>query len=392
MKKIIIVNNNMRVGGVQKSLYNLLWTMHKEQKYDVTLLLFRKTGSYVENLPDSVKVIECGGPFKYMGESQSFFKHSLKDSLMRGTLASISRLFGHNAAVRLMLIKQPKLSEKYDCAISYLHNGRKKSFYGGVQDYVLNCIDAERKIAFLHCDYSKCGSNHSENNRMMAEFDKIAACSDGCGQVFESVLGDLKGKSVTVRNCHLFEEIKALADDNTVIYDESSINVITVARLSSEKGIDRAIKAVFEAIAKGIPIKLHIVGNGALYDELASFVKDKGITDNVIFYGEQQNPYRYIKNADLLLIPSYHEAAPMVIDEARCLGVPLLSTETTSSKEMIIDEKCGWVCENSQEALNEALYNLTSNRDLLVACKQRISENPPDNSLAVRQFESLVED
>ena len=46
------------------------------------------------------------------------------------------------------------------------------------------------------------------------------------------------------------------------------------------------------------------------------------------------NPYGYIKAADLLLIPSYNEAAPLVIGEAAGLETPILSTETSSAKEM----------------------------------------------------------
>ena len=52
MKKLIIVNNNMRIGGVQKSLVNLLSEI--KDQYDVTLLLFSKTGEYLENIPPSV--------------------------------------------------------------------------------------------------------------------------------------------------------------------------------------------------------------------------------------------------------------------------------------------------------------------------------------------------
>ena len=65
MKKIIIVNNNMDVGGVQKSLYNLLWQIH--DRYDVTLCLFSATGQYMDQLPQDIKILEVKGPFRYLG-------------------------------------------------------------------------------------------------------------------------------------------------------------------------------------------------------------------------------------------------------------------------------------------------------------------------------------
>ena len=67
--KIIIVNNNMKIGGVQKSLCNLLWSIHKE--YDITLCLFSRCGSYLDDIPPDVKVVESKGPFGYLGVSQN---------------------------------------------------------------------------------------------------------------------------------------------------------------------------------------------------------------------------------------------------------------------------------------------------------------------------------
>ena len=49
MKKILIVNNNMSVGGVQKSLCNLLWSI--VGKYEITVLLFQAVGEYIDCLP-----------------------------------------------------------------------------------------------------------------------------------------------------------------------------------------------------------------------------------------------------------------------------------------------------------------------------------------------------
>ncbi|MBQ2848042.1 MAG: glycosyltransferase [Clostridia bacterium] len=389
MKKIIIVNNDMRVGGVQKSLYNLLWSIDLEKCYDVTLFLFRKTGAYADKLPEGVKVIECDGLFRYSGMSQQECNGNLKDTLLRGFIAAIAFFFGRRAAVRFMLIGQPMLSESYDYAISFLHNGRCNSIYGCVQDFVLSRIKAQKKIAFIHCDYRNCGANHTVNNRMIEQFDKIVACSDGCRKAFESVLPDLKNKCTTVCNCHNFNEIRSLAEENTYIYDSKYINIILVARLSREKGIERALKAVSEAVNKGFLVKLHVVGGGNLCNELIDLSRDLGIADNVEFYGRQDNPYRYMKNADLLLLTSYHEAAPMVIDESRCLGVPILTTETTSSRDMVTDKGCGWVCGNSQEDLNKALLDILADKESLHGLKKKLKAIEASNDTAIEQFNSL---
>ena len=387
MKKIIIVNNNMKVGGVQKSLYNLLWEI--EGKYDVTLCLFNKCGEYVDMLPPFVKVIEAKKPYAYLGISQG--ECSGLGAVIRGGYAFVARLIGRKKILSFMNRIQPRLDGSYDCAISYLHNGREKSFYGGTQDFVLGCVKAERKVAFIHGDYRNCGANHSVNNRDMERFDAVAACSDGCRNAILSVLPSLESKCFTVRNCHRFDEIRAMADENPVEYSENHINLLIVARLSHEKGIERAIIALAEAIKAGASAKLHIVGGGSMLNELSLLASNLGVPDNVIFYGEQANPYRYMKNADVLLISSYHEAAPMVIDEAICLGLPVLTTETTSSYDMVTARGCGWVCENSQDALNEMLCRVVSDKNTISEVKEKLKNCQVNNGQALAQFDLLIQ-
>lgn len=390
MKKLLIVNNNMHIGGVQKSLYNLLWTM--AGRYDITLCLFHEAGAYMDKLPPGVKVVECGGPFRWLGMSQGECRDSLRNTLGRGALAAVSRLWGRKTAIKLMLGSQPMLPGIYDCAIAFLHNGRSRSFYGGVQEYVLRRVRAERKIAFLHCDYGQCGANYEENNRLLAEFDAIAACSDGCRKAFYEVLPELGNTCATVRNCHRFEEIRALAATDPVVYDRGRINVVMVSRLAHEKGIERAVSALARCLERGMDAALHLVGGGPMSEEIASLVRTLKTEDSVFFYGEQDNPYRYMKNADLFLMTSFHEAAPMVIEEACALGIPVLTTETTSSREMVLERDCGWVCENTQEGINEALERLLGDRCLLEAQKERMCACGGDNSAAEAQFITLIED
>ena len=388
MKKLLIVNNNMKVGGVQKSLCNLLWSLDP-QEYQVTLLLFAKDGAYLDELPDTVRVIEETGAFRLFGKSQD--EYGRWDGLKRGFLAAVTRLFGRDAAVRLLLWRQPKPVEQYDCAMAFLNNGPGKTFYGGAQDYVLHRTNAARKVVFLHSDYQRSGSHFPANDRMMARFDTIAACSEGCRRAFVAALPELANRCVAVRNCHRYDEIRALAEQDLVHYDQPGLHAVTVARMTPRKGLDRAIRAVAAAKAAGTPITLHIVGDGPQWDNLQTLTRALDVTEAVVFHGQQENPYPYIKQADLMLLPSIHEAAPMVIEEARCLGVPVLSTEIISTKEMVTEPQAGWVCDNSQEAFVRLVCRVAADREALATAKRRVAETPMDNREALIQFAAVVQ-
>jgi glycosyltransferase involved in cell wall biosynthesis len=164
-----------------------------------------------------------------------------------------------------------------------------------------------------------------------------------------------------------------------------------VSRLDHEKGVERALESTRYVADKQIPIALHIIGGGPVEAFLRERTKDLKINDLVHFYGEQSNPYRYMKNADLFLMTSFHEAAPMVIEEAASLGVPVLTVETTSSREMVTQRKRGWVCANEQEALNEMLAQLLADPGLLQTVKTSLLEATMDNALALEQFSKMIE-
>lgn len=387
MKHILIVNNNCRVGGVQKSLQSLLWSIRGQ--YRVTLCLFSRDGLSPGDLPPEVEVVTCKGPFRYLGISQGQCA-TLADKLKRGALALICRLFGRQLAIKWMLLWEKPLGGQYDAAISYLHNGRASSFYGGVQDYVLERTDAPRKIAFLHCDYIACGADHKHNNALMARFHCIAACSKGCRDAFLKALPHLEERCVTVENCHRFDTIRSLSRQAAVELGPR-IHLLTVARMAHEKALDRALQATAAAVASGYEVTLHMVGDGKERDALESFAKALGIENRVRFYGEQENPYPYMAAADLLLLTSYHEAAPLVIGEAACLGLPVLTVRTTSSQDMVTDTGRGWVCENDGQALCEALLSLLAQPEALTQCRERLKRQIPDNSRALAQFQTLIE-
>lgn len=386
MKKLLIVNNNMKIGGVQKSLCNLLWEIC--DLYDITLCLFSAKGALLDAIPPNVTVKECGGVFRLLGISQDECRGVTR--YFRAVLVILCRLLGRATTVKLMSVIQPKDSAVYDCAVAYLQNGRKRAFYGGVQEYVLGSVHAERKAALIHCDWEHSDANYGANRRLLERFDAVAACSDSCREIIARSVPAIEDRLYTVRNCHNYGQICKESKQNTVTYDTAYGNMLMVARLAHEKGIDRAIDALAAIVSEGIPAKLHIVGEGPMEQSLRAKAKSLGIAENVVFYGEQSNPYRFMPNADLLLITSCHEAAPMVINEAASLGLPVLSVRTSSAEEMISDAGLGWVCDNEMPGLIRKLKNVMETEPgLRVHAMHEVKHY--NNNCAKKQFITLTE-
>ncbi len=388
MKKLLIVNNNMHIGGVQRSLVSLLWNIRGQ--YDVTLLLFSPSGDCLSELPPETKLLTIGSAYRYLGMTKYDVK-TISDKIGRAFWAGLFRLLGRKRVMPLMSLTQKKLTG-YDIAISYLHDAAETLFYGGCNHFVLNQTDASRKIAFLHCDYVACGANTPQNAVLYAKFDGIAACSQGCADRFLSVNSQLLHKVRVVTNFHRFDKIRTEADASPITFPDGKIHIVTVARLGKEKSVDRAVKAIAQLGDLAKQMHYYIVGDGIERDNILRDIERYGLAETVSLCGELSNPYGYLRAADLLLIPSYSEAAPLVIDEAVSLGTPVLSTETSSAREMITDRGLGWVCDNSVNGIAEGLRCLLTNPDEISKWREAVLAYPSDNTKAMAQFRSLIDE
>ena len=221
---------------------------------------------------------------------------------------------------------------------------------------------------------TKISMSPERNNKEYSEFNKIACCSESVRSRFMQGAKIQEEKVYTLRNFYDFD-IVDLASGNPYKYENSYITLVTVARLSSEKGIDKAIDALY---ASGrVDIRYYIIGDGPQKDILQEKIKEYRMEKRIFILGEQQNPYRYMINADYLLVPSLHEAAPMVFDEANLLGLRIISTNTTSAKEMI-DEHSGIIYDDLKivlKQLKSVLYKSLRSRT---------------NQIQIGQFRTLV--
>ena len=375
MKKILIVNNNLDMGGIQKSLINLLLEIHN--RYDITLLLFSKSGALLKDVPPNVKVITPAKCYKVLGLTKEELKKYPFLYFAKAFLLKYASVFSRRSAMNLLGIFQKRITG-YDFVISYSHLPDHKYFSNGCGDFVLDKTISDNKICLIHCDYLNSCYMTEKNNAQYAEFDKIACCSDSVKERFVQGSAIDRSKVYTLRNFYDLR-IGELAVDCPHVYDDNYINVVSVARLSSEKGIDRGITAL--ANSKRTDIRYYVIGDGPKRNDLVAQVKEYRFEEQVFFLGEQKNPYRYMVNADCLLVPSVHEAAPMVFDEATILGLPVLTTNTTSAMEMIGIEY-GQVFDNSLEGIVLVLSELPKG-----ASK---NYQPKTNELQREQFVKLI--
>lgn len=380
----------LRTGGIATSIKNLLHEICSNEEIELSILLFDEKSKGENDLPANVNVLgPCSNLPKLITLSQAETNNISRSlGVTRIMAGAMAKFLGQKIAYKF-LFRLSEIKENWDYAISCTQSAPNHRLYGGCNEFVLNKINARYKIAFLHCDYIKYGINSQYSHEVYSRFDKIATVSESVKKQFISCEPSLAEKTYVVTNCHNYDRIISMAKDEPVSYDKSLFNIITVARLSVEKGHFRFLEVFKRLIDDGYKLHWHILGdsNDGYKNDFIVKCNEYHLA-NITLYGNQNNPYRYMANADLLLVPSYHEAAPMVFSEAAALKLPILSTETLSAKELVEMNEIGYVCENSSDGLYNGMIKILTNIDSFNLLKQNMPNF--NNNEAIRQFYSLL--
>lgn len=382
--KILIVNNNMEIGGIQKSLANLLSEI--STKHDVTLFLFNPEGALMDEIPENVQVINGNFYTRVLGMSQNQAKKKgFICAIWRSVCVILSRIFG-TKWVYSMLCAMQKVKGEFDAAVSFMQNSAYKTFYGGCNEFVLNSVKANKKIAFIHCDFEKYPGNNPYNVTLYERFDTIACVSDSTREIFERVCPKTTKKTATVYNMYAFSAMEKAAEKTADIKDDGVITLFTSARISPEKGILRIIPILRRIKEKGGNFRWYIAGDGPDYEKAVALSEELNLSSDIVFLGMLDNPYPYFKNSDIVLVPSYNEAAPMVYGEAIYFKTPVFTTETTSAKELVGTEY-GWVVQNNDVEIEKELTDLMLNPEKIREKDIAVSLS---NEKACMQFENIL--
>lgn len=112
--------------------------------------------------------------------------------------------------------------------------------------------------------------------------------------------------------------------------------LVFAGRLTRQKGVDLLLRAL--AVLPRKTRHLAILGDGPEKPALQRLAKELGIADEVVFSGMKENPYPYIRSADLLVMPSRYEGFPNILLEAGACGTPVTAFRCPGGVNEIITE------------------------------------------------------
>lgn len=373
-KKILILTGWLPGGGAEKVLIDILRNIDYTL-YDVDLALFEKKGELMKDVPEDVNIIELWG-----ARSVNHF------------IAIKATLHLHNNYMLSKRVNSRRLRTDYDAEIAFLEGMPVKLI-------ALRKTRAS-KYCWIHTDLSKFQasknsfSSNVEEQKCYSKMDKIVCVSENARLGFISCFQDLQNKTITIYNPVDRESIlkKASLSDHNLKKSGAQIHIVTVGRLHSEKNPNRLLQVAELADKEGLDVKFHWLGNGPMLDEIIKKRDEKKLKKKIEFYGFKENPYPYIAQADIMVLPSDAEGFGLILCEAMSLGVPVISTPTAGPMEILENDKYGLITDFSPQSILDAIkkliYDDVLRNKLIEAGRKRVERFSVYN--AVEQFYRLV--
>ncbi len=164
-------------------------------------------------------------------------------------------------------------------------------------------------------------------NFLLKELDSLVAVSRATGRDFKTI-----GYSES-RISYIPNGVE-VPSRGKIKYNQVN-QVITITRLSQEKGVDVLLNAWAEVLREEKSLKLLIVGSGSLDSHLKNLSSSLGIAESVDFVGMIQDPFVYLKRSDLFILSSRSEGMSNALLEAMSYGIPCIATQVGGNGELM---------------------------------------------------------
>ncbi len=399
-KKLLIVGITMNCAGTEKSFLSFADLLNYD-KYDVTLLLAKKEGLFLPLVPKKIRVIELpeyADMFTLTGGNAArvirdcycrknpLVYFELLPYVIKTVLFPRKRSF---TAMRLwvhMMRKMPALTGEYDAAVAYW--GDKTMFY------MVDKVRAKKKITWLHFDYANPPRDDALYGKYFAACDKIVTVSTKIDRALKDKLPEIADRCVMMENVCNPRLIREMAEQGETYTDDfDGVRILTIGRISEQKGYDFATEALARLAADGRNVRWYVLGGGDENDirALTDRAKALGVEDRLCLLGTTVNPYRYVEDCDIYAQPSRHEGKPIAVEEAKILCKPILVTEYLSAREQLEDGALGTICPIGADGVYEGLKRMMDDPALCEGYVRALSERRPP---AVRQmdlFEQMMQ-
>ncbi|TDD75932.1 glycosyltransferase [Flavobacterium caseinilyticum] len=376
MKHLVFVIESLDLGGAEKSLVTLLQNIDYKA-YTVDLILFKKGGIFEQLVPREVIII---------------YNNSLQLNIVERIQYKLRKEFNSNGLHHAQLLWQiiqsnfKRENKEYDIAFAYSQ--------GFTTYFVDQCIKASKKFAWLNTDYQKTGYEIEFDYPIYKNYDAVVAVSPEAKLTLENELNRIQQILSIKIIKDISDKIVIKQKSNEplpIVFKTDTVNIVTVGRLSKDKGLHLAVESCEKLIDKGHSVHWYIVGEGTERDTLEELIKKKKLTKHVTLVGMTDNPYPYMKACSIYVQTSLFEGLGLTVIEAASLNKPIVCTNFPTVYGTLKDGETGLIAEMNSQSLTDKIELLINDSDLTNRLVTNLSQlENADKERTLLEFESLI--
>lgn len=310
MKKVAVLVQNLHNGGAERMAANL--SLELAKYYKVYMIVFDGRDAIY---PYGGELIDLKVPPLAEGSAIERVKNTLR-------------------RVRRLRYLKKKLG--IDCTISHMEGANLVNILSRIRDKVY-CV--------YHSMPSMCESGSGLNkllHRFLAghceRYLTVSRLAEA--DMAESFGVDARKLSCIYNFCdlkkiHEWKE-RELPAEAEAFYTAHPKVLVSMGRLTHMKAQDRLIRMLKELREKEKGLGLLILGEGEERPALLQLAEELDISGHLYLPGEMEDPFPYLKHADVFALPSDYEGLPMVLIEAAACALPVVSADIPSGPREIL--------------------------------------------------------
>lgn len=376
-KKLLFVITQFYKGGAEVSLLNLFKNLDKN-KYDIDFVILNQNvmsdvESLVDKIPDWIHIYDV-----YKVEKKNIYDCVIKKIYRK--------LFKADTSGRES--KRLLKNKKYDVAFSY---GEWLS-----PRFVTKNICAKKKYIWIHIDIDKANFvNKSLLTKYDLEITGYIFPSNTTEKAAVAACPTMKRKTHVIHN---FIDISQIMDmSNESIGEIKSLQpyLLSVGNLRVEKNYLRQIEIMHILKKRACNVKWICIGstvNEKVYKEARELIAKYGLENDFILYGANDNPYKYMKYAEAVMVLSDYESWSLVISEAKILNVPVIATNTSGAQEQIVNGKNGIITSFDKYQIADTIQSFLNDSSLHLNIISNLKMENKKLQIGKSEFERLVDD
>lgn len=394
-KSVLICSHAMEIGGAERSLLDLLYTFDFDN-YNVDLFLYKHSGEWLKDIPAKVNLLPESAKYSSLLVPMTELIREKQICLLAGRFAgrTLAKIYSKmhsftRSAVGIeyshkytkSFMPQINPNKKYDCAISFL-----TPHY-----FTAEKVNADKKIAWIHTDYSNVEVNIESELKMWSRYDSIVSISGDCTKSFLKKFPSLAGKIVEIENILSKDLIERKSDEFIPQeLDENSVKLLSIGRFSDAKNFDNVPEICKKIIDKGLSVKWYLIGYGRDEQLIKDKISEFNMQENVIILGKKENPYPYIKNCNAYIQPSRYEGKSVAVREAQILVKPVIITNYATANSQLKDGYDGIIVPLDKSGCADGIYRALIDKKLMQQLSSNCSVNDYTNAKEIQKIYHLI--